>query len=133
MSEIEYPPTRTIRFGDAPAVAVDELESVDAAAVRDGVAWLCEHYGEDVEVKLAALTAGERAKLMDTVQRDRVGGVGDGLLENWVVAACLDDAPWLAEGASLADRARAVGDLPPQVVDWLSAELDDLNDLSGNA
>jgi len=133
MPGIDYPPTREVRLGDAPTVDVAELDGVDGEAVADGVAWLCEEFGAEATVTLSALTAGERARLMDTVQRDRVGGAGEGLLENWVVAACLDEAPWLAEDADLADRAQLVGDLPPQVVDWLSAELDDLNDLTGNA
>ena len=132
MPDIDYPPTRTIAFGDAPTAAVDELEDVDETAIADGVAWLVETFGADATVTLSALTAGERAKLTDTIQRDRVGNAGNGLLENWVVAACVDDAPWLADGAALADTAESVGDLPPQVVDWLSAELDDLNDLTGN-
>lgn len=130
----------------ADAVDVPDDEDPDPAAVKelqetrqdlsqarqqhDALQWAVDQWGEDAEVRLQALTAGSRARVEDTLREGRVGGAGVANQENWILAACLTDAPFLGDGDDLQDRVAVIAELPPALADWLRAELDALNDLS---
>jgi hypothetical protein len=131
MDGTAFPFERTVRLGDAPTAAAD-LSDEEQAAVADGVAFLVDAFGADAEVTLSSMTSGERAMLDDRIRDGRVGDPGPRTKENFVVALGVDDAPWLEGGEDLETKVQILADSPPQVVDWLSVELDDLNDLSGN-
>lgn len=135
----------TLSFGaerDRLAEAVDDLQGRLAKAdVGDeaadyslnelnqqgrGVHWCIEEYGPDAEVTVAALSAGEFARV-----EDRVHDAGPGVHRNVFAAAGLVDAPWLPErdgetdGEWLDTKVAAVADLPVGVVKWLYATVDE--------
>jgi hypothetical protein len=146
--DIDYPPTREIDIGtdrlrletvagvndhdhdDADPGVYADLDAGTAETLLTAVRWVAAEFGADAAVTVSAMTAGDRARLVDHAETGRVGDAGRGSLTNLTVAACVDDAPWLAGGESLPDRAAVTAALPPEVVDWLEFHADDLNDLS---
>lgn len=133
-TSFDYPPTTTLTLG----VALDDVERALAEggddappeAHRDALAWAVGEFGEDAEITLEAFTTTTRSQTIDTLQRTRVGDVGSNLINDWLVAAGVVDAPWLEGGEDLETRAEITGQLPPALTDWLDAQLDDLNELS---
>jgi len=138
-TSFDYPPTTTLTLG----VALDDVEQELAAAEedddtdvgqlradRDALAWAVSEFGESGEVTLEAFTTTTRSQTIDTLQRTRVGDVGSNLINDWLVAAGVVNAPWLEGGEDLETRAEITGQLPPALTDWLDAQLDGLNELS---
>ncbi|AFH22018.1 hypothetical protein OSG_eHP14_00190 [environmental Halophage eHP-14] len=136
-----YPPTRTQTLGSALDTAenrVSELETDDdtgaqtlanARNQRDALHWAVNEFGEDAEIVLSAYTATTRARTLDTLRGDILGDPGPEEIGNWLVAAGVDDAPWI-DDKDTQSKAQRTGQLPPALVDWLDRQLDDLNDLS---
>jgi len=134
MTDVDYPPTRTITFGDALESVAAELEAAaedDAtmaqASHRDALSWAVDQWGSDATVTLAAYTATTRARTIDQFNAT-TAGAGAEELNIWLVAAGLEDAPWLSDH-DITSQATATGQLPPGLIDWLRDELDDLNAL----
>ena len=134
MTEIDYPPSRTVALGDALASVEARLEDGDGdgdlANQRDALAWGVEEFGAAAEVTVAAFTAATRARVLDELRDGVVGEPGPREMSLWLVAAGVDAAPWLDGGEDIAARAAVTGELPPALVDWLESILDDVNDLS---
>lgn len=164
MSDIPYPPTRTVTLGAAlesveadlrevetdldgqlpeDADSVADVDSLDERAIReavqrrrrldnqrDALEWAIDQWDDDAEIRLQALTAATRARVQDAIRNRTVGDRGQVELGDWLTAATIQDAPWLADGADIVDRATTTGQLPPALMDWLTAETDDLNDLT---
>ena len=135
-TSFDYPPTTTLTLGVALANVEQELATAEEGddappeAHRDALAWAVSEFGEDAEITLEAFTTTTRSQTIDTLQRTRVGGVGSNLINDWLVAAGVVDAPWLDGGEDLETRAEITGQLPPALTDWLDAQLDELNELS---
>lgn len=156
MTDIDYPPSRTRRFGAALASIEDRLATAEqriadleadedatdqalaearqdratAANQRDALQWAVAQFGEDAELTLRAFTATSRARVLDTLNRTVVGAVGGQQTRNWLIAGSIEAAPWLDGDEDLAEQASVTGALPPGLVDWLDAELEELNDLT---
>lgn len=140
MTRFDYPPSRTLRLGDALDRMRDAQDTADAGLAEDargsvqefeaGLEWAVEEFGTDAEIELHAIDTGTRARIQDHIQGNVVGDAGSGLVSNYVLAACIDDAPFVEDGDDLDDRAELVSHLPPQVTDWLGSELDDLSELT---
>jgi len=135
MTDIDYPPTRTLAFGDALDAVEADLEDADDDAEtaatesqQDALSWAVEQWGSDETVTLAAYTATTRAQTIDQFNTT-TAGAGAEELNIWLVAAGLDAAPWL-DDQDIALKAVATGQLPPALIDWMRDELDDLNALS---
>lgn len=106
---------------------------------RNGVAHLASEYGEEAEVRVGALTAGEYAWVEDNssdLANQRGGGSVDGAARNHLAAAGLVDAPFLPdeEYANPPDRMEAylgvvAGDLSAMPVKWLAARINDRTSL----
>jgi len=153
MTDINYPPTRTLVLGVAAEAlaqdhddAEDRIASLDddatqqrreaiadrnsAQAQHEAVTWAINEFGDDAEIQLRAFTATHRARVLDTINQTVVGQVGSEETRTWLVAGSIKSAPWLDGDESLREQAELTGALPPALIDWLDAELDDLNDLS---
>lgn len=134
MVEFDYPPTTTLTL----SVALDDVERALAEgddeappeSHRDALTWAVGEFGEDAEVTLEAFTTTTRSQTIDTLKRTRAGSIGSNLINDWLVAAGVVDAPWLEGGEDLETKAEITGQLPPALTDWLDAQLDDLNELS---
>lgn len=137
MTDIDYPPSTTVVLADAlddleqrvATLDEDDPEYRAARNQRDALSWAVEEFGANAEVTLAAYTAATRARVEDALRSSVVGDIGSGRTQLWLAAAGVDDAPWLSAGDDLATAADVTGQLPPALVDWLQAQLDDLNDL----
>jgi hypothetical protein len=137
MTEIAYPPSTTVTLADALDDLEERVATLDeddpdhrpTVNQRDALSWAVEEFGGDAEVVLTAYTAATRARVQDALRSSVVGDVGTGRTQLWLAAAGVDDAPWLSAGDDLATTADVTGQLPPALVDWLQAQLDDLNDL----
>jgi len=138
-TDFDYPPTSTLTLGvalDDVERELDEAEEGDDTDVgqltadRDALTWAVGEFGEAAEITLEAFTTTTRSRTIDTLQRTRVGDVGSNLINDWLVAAGVVDAPWLEGGEDLETRAEITGQLPPALTDWADAQLDDLNELS---
>lgn len=113
-----------------------ELESLETH--RDGVRWAVhgddrdggfDGWGEDATVVLQAYTGKTRADVVDTLRNEVLGTFGERMVTNWMIAAGIEDAPWI-DDKDIMSKAAPTEQLPPPLLDWLEAELDDLNDLS---
>ncbi|MCD2204409.1 hypothetical protein [Halobacterium sp. KA-6] len=160
MTSFDYPPTREFTLETALAdvrseladaeARVDELEDdehaqasalqdarserEDAASKRNALEWAIREFGEDATITLEAFTATTRARTLDEMQSSTMGDVGGMESRIWLLAAALEEAPWLNGSEDLAEAARVTGALPPAVQDFLDDELTQLNDLSeGNS
>mgnify|MGYP006275541869 CR=1 FL=1 len=160
MTDFEYPPTREFTLQSALADVettlanaeerVDDLESdedaqesalaearqdrEDAASKKNALEWAVREFGTDARVVLEAFTATTRARTIDEMQSSTMGDVGGMESRIWLLAAALQDAPWLTGDEGLPEAAQVTGALPPAVQDYLDDELTDLNDLSeGNS
>jgi len=135
MSDIDYPPSRTWRLGEALATADERLDEDEdgnsdiSQSNRDGLAWAVEQWSDDAEITLEAFTTTTRDRAVDTANRATVGGLGASALRTWLVAASIKQAPWLDGSEDLVECKQTTGNLPPGLVDWLDAQLEDLNDL----
>jgi len=132
MSDFDYPPTREWTLGDALADAEARADGDDDAAEThtSGLQWAVDQFGADAQVELRAFTTTTRDRALDTANRKTVGALGTQELRTWLVAAALEDAPWLDGDEDLTATKRVTGELPPALSDWLDAELSELNDLS---
>jgi hypothetical protein len=137
MVDIDYPPSRTIAFGDAlddleqRVATLDENDAEHRVArnKRDGLQWAVEVFGADAAVEIRAYTATTRARVLDELRTGVVGDPGPEQRALWLTAAGISDAPWYDGDEDLATRADIVGQLPPALVDWLDDQLDSINDL----
>lgn len=156
MTDINYPPSRTLTLGSAHeqtadrvtdlGARIDDLKGDDdatdkalaearndqnnAESERDALAWACEEFGEEAEITLEAHTTTRRSRVLDTANRKTMGELGSSQLNDWMLAAAVVEAPWLDGGEDLQERYDYLGALPPALSDWISRELQDLNDLS---
>jgi len=138
MSGTSYPPTETIRLGQArddrrAQLEADSEDQEDATVDSDpylaALAWAVEEFGTDAEIELTALTAQARARTLDTLNRTRVGEVGQQEARIWLTAAGIERAPWDADDG-LTAQVQVLGDaLPPALVDWLHEQQESLNEL----
>jgi len=160
MTDFTYPPTREFTLEEALADVeseladakrrVDELEDdenakqsalqdarserEDAAGKQRALNWAIGEFGEDATITMEAFTATTRARTLDEMQSSTMGDVGGMESRIWLLAAALQEAPWLTGDEDLAEAARVTGALPPAVQDFLDDELTALNDLSeGNS
>jgi exonuclease VII small subunit len=160
MTDFDYPPSWDVSLEEALSSVeadledargrVDKLEDDEDAtndalaeaysrrqrleSNRDALEWAVQQFGEGARVSMTAFTATTRARTLDEIQRTAVGQVGNEETRIWLLAAALDDAPWLDPGDDLADAYRITGELPPALQDYLDDQLTDLNDLSeGNS
>lgn len=143
MTDIDYPPTRSITLDNALAQANDRVSDLEpdaededaergivaARSQRDALAWALDQWGDEATVDLQAYTARDRARVHDTVRNEIMGDIGGNELQVWMVAAALTDAPWL-DDKDLQSKAQATARLPPALVDWVKRQLDDINDLT---
>lgn len=141
--DTSYPPSETVEFGQArddrraqlEAAAEDDESDIDADDIDSdpylaALEWAVGEFGADASVELTALTAQSRARTLDTLNRTRVGEVGQQEARIWLTAAGIDRAPWDA-GDGVAAQAQILGEaLPPAFVDWLHEQLEGLNDLT---
>lgn len=157
MTDFDYPPTHTVTLDQALAAAEERVEKAvaevkrleddddatgealaearqersDARSQRDALSWAVEEFGGEATVELQAFTATTRSRTLDTVNRVRMGRVGDSELRDWLIAAAIQSAPWADDPTDLEATHEATGRLPPALRDWLNHQLNDLNDLSG--
>lgn len=150
------PREETIRLGDALDELDDRLDDL-AASLQDAedgtasaavlqrsaneidtqgadLAGLVEEYGEDAEVTVRGLDAGEYARVEDRAaamraQADQPGGMPGSTRNVWA-AAGLVDAPFLDEDADFDQKIQAVASLDPGVAKWLEARVNDLTSVS---
>jgi|GEM_PF-3429122 len=106
-----------------------------------GVGYLIDEYGEEAEVAIAGLDAGEYARVQDRAeairsQQDHPGDV-PGARSNVFAAMGLVDAPFLADpddeddgGDSLDAKVSAVASQPIGVSKWLEAVANSLTTVS---
>lgn len=100
--------------------------------ITSALDWLTNEFGEDATVTVEAFTATERARTLDTVQREVMGSVGSEERRQYFIAAALSEAPWLPSDVDLVEAKRITGELPPSVQDWLDELVTNVNDL-GNS
>lgn len=161
--DFEYPRTRTHRFGDAhdavsnrradleaeqeklerardagDDVDTDRLQTVrselaDIRGHEEALAWAVGEFGADAEITLSATTTGDRSRVLDTLQNTVVGSYGTQKIQDWLLAASIEAAPWQDPEDSLVQRGQLVESLPPALTGWLRSEQKSLNDLeAGN-
>jgi len=160
MTDFDYPPSWDVTLEEALSTVkgdledaesrVDEFEADEDAtdealaeaysrrqrleSNRDALEWAIQQFRSEARIKMTAFTATTRARTLDEIQRTAVGQVGNEETRIWLLAAALDDAPWLDSGDELGDAYRITGELPPALQDYLDDQLTDLNDLSeGNS
>jgi len=133
MSGVDYPPSRTIRLGDAleaaEAKADDEGTDGGWETYRDGLSWAVDQWGEDAEISVEAFTGASRARILDTARQHTVGELGRSRQRNALIAGSVIAAPWFDGDDDLATRLRVTGELPPALLDWLDQEVAELNEL----
>ena len=124
--------------GDDGEVDTDRLQTVrsELADVRghgEALAWAVAEFGTDAEVRLSATTTGDRSRVLDTLQNTVVGSYGTQKIQDWLLAASIEAAPWQDPEDSLVQRGQLVESLPPALTGWLRSEQKSLNDLeAGN-
>lgn len=112
--------------GSTAAQAIlDAANTVDTRG--EGVAWLIEQHGPDAEVTVAALTAGDYARVQDRLagMAAQAGQSADlpGSRTNIYAAAGLVDAPFLDGDEDFDARIEAVADQPVGVAQWLEGRV----------
>jgi len=157
--DFEYPRTRTHRLGDAhdsvssrrseleaeqeeldrardagDDVDTDRLQTVrselaDVRGHEEALAWAVAEFGADAEITLSATTTGDRSRVLDTLQNTVVGSYGAQKIQDWLLAASIEAAPWQDPDDSLVQRGQLVESLPPALTGWLRSEQKSLNDL----
>lgn len=137
--DIDYPPTATITLGDALERAEANADDADSDGnanananwdtYRDGLQWAVDQWGADATITLQAFTASSRARIIDAAESSTVGELGRRELRAKLIVGSAIDAPWLAGDEALAERLRIADVLPPALLDYLDAEVTDLNDL----
>jgi len=98
-----------------------------------GIAWLCEQHGDDAEIVIKGLTAGEMAHVEDDLQQvktERQQGHIPGARKNYVAAAGLVAAPFY--DADEQQARDAITELPPGPQKWLYNRIDDKTTVEGN-
>lgn len=156
MTGFDYPPSRDYELGAAleqvqkqHTEAVDRVtdltadDDADDAALQQArrekaetgnyvaaLEWAVDQFDNDAALTLSAFTARQRGRIQDTLRNQVMGDLGEEESSVWFVAAAIDDAPWVDPGDDLTEVAHATGQLPPALVDWLSSELEELNDLT---
>lgn len=155
MTDINYPPSRTVTLETALADVDDRISELDdriddlaaeaattdealadarthrqdATRHRQALQWAVDEFGGDAEITLEAHTTTTRSRVMDTANQQTMGSLGQSQLADWMHAAGVADAPWLDGGEDLGTRADLLGALPPRLTDWIATQLEDLNDL----
>jgi len=155
MTDIDYPPTRTVTLEQALADVDERLAGLDdrldkleddadatdqaigearadrrdAARERDALQWAIEEFGGEAEITLEAHTTTTRSRVLDTANQRTMGSLGQSQLADWLHAAGVVKAPWLEGGEDLQERHALLGALPPALADWIGRQLEDLNDL----
>jgi hypothetical protein len=159
--DIDYPRTRTHRLGDAHEavtnrrseleaeqtelerahdagddVDTDRLQTVrselaDIRGHEEALAWAVKEFGADAEITLSATTTGDRSRVLDTLQNTIVGSYGTQKVQDWLLAASIEAAPWQDPDDSLLQRGQLVESLPPALTGWLRSEQKSLNNLEG--
>lgn len=150
------PREETIRLGDALDELDDQLDQLAASlqTAEDGTAsaavlqrsaneidtqgadlsGLVDEYGEDAEVTVRGLDAGEYARVEDRVAAMRAGtdepGGLPGSSRNVWAAAGLVDAPFLDDDAGFDAKIQTVAAQDPGVAKWLEARVNDLTSVS---
>lgn len=112
------------------ADGTDQADAVDQRInrleyLREGVRWHLDEWGEETEITVGALTAGEEA-MMDRERPDDAGAKERRL---WYVAAATEAAPYV--GADLAETFANVADLHPAFVAWVEGKSNSLG-VAGN-
>jgi hypothetical protein len=107
----------------------------DAAAVnsqrnrlqyfRRGVEWQADEWGEDAEVTIGALTAGEEAMMHREIPDD----AGEKERRLWYVAAASETAPYVED--ELSETFANVASLHPAFVEWVEGRSNALG-VAGN-
>ncbi|CAL92483.1 hypothetical protein BJ1_gp61 [Halorubrum virus BJ1] len=110
--------------------STDEYDAVASQRDRlqylhDGVEWQAEEWGDDAEVTVGALTAGEEAMM----HREIPDGAGERERRLWYVAAASDSGPYV--GDDLSATFANVSDLHPAFVAWVEARSNALG-VAGN-
>lgn len=95
----------------------------------DGVEWAIDQWDEESSVTLEALTTQARGETMSAVRTGRMGEVTQDVLDRYLTAAGIADAPFIEDDDDIHDVARLVGQLPPAVTDWIQSKQSELNDL----
>lgn len=105
---------------------VDRAQSLEYRA--DGLTWMRDEgeWGEDAEITLGALTAGERAKM----ERQITDGASVAERRLWFVAAGTEEAPYA--GGDLAATFENLVDVHDGYLQWGEAQLNELS-TPGNA
>jgi len=126
----------------------EEREEIVTEGLRldahlNGLSWVVEEYGEDVEITLGGLNKGEQSQIHDraAAQAETVVGVGetgtDGAKSVYRTAMGLVDAPFLPDGAQDDFDARIAvvrEDLPIELCRWVEDAVNDLTTVSeGNS
>ncbi|WP_338417003.1 hypothetical protein [Halobacterium salinarum] len=111
------------------ALAEARADQEDARSKTNALEWAINEFGPETRIKLEAFTATTRARAIDEMQSSTMGEIGGMEQRIWLLAAALQDAPWLTGEESLAEAAQVTGALPPAVQDYLDDELTALNDL----
>jgi len=135
MTDIDYPPSQTHTTGTARDDLQERIDDADDAvpnleSQRDALAWACDQWGDDAEITIQAFTARSRAQVLDALRTEVMGDFGPERQSNWISASAIQSAPWLEGGEDVVERCRITEELPPGLTDWVSEQLDDLNDLS---
>ena len=93
--------------------------------LRRGVEWQADEWGEDVEVTIGALTAGEEAMMHREIPDD----AGEKERRLWYVAAASEAGPYVED--DLSDTFANVADLHPAFVEWVEGTSNALG-VAGN-
>lgn len=115
-------------------VDTDRLQTVrselaDVRGHEEALAWAVAEFGADAEIRLSATTTGDRSRVLDTLQNTVVGSYGTQKIQDWLLAASIETAPWQEPDDSLVQRGQLVESLPPALTEWLRSEQKSLNDL----
>lgn len=102
-----------------------------AERLRSGIAWALAEWDVD-QITLAALTNGERRRVLDTVD-----ATGWNTVDCYVAAGTFD-TPYLAHDPNsvtqgdFEDTCQAVSDLHPAFVDWAESQIQQLSRMEGD-
>lgn len=95
------------------------------AYFHNGLKWARKEWGEDVEIELGAVTAGEKALM----HREAPDTAGAEEMQLWYVAAATEAAPYV--GDSLSDTFDGVANTHPGFAAWAEATANGLTVFGG--
>lgn len=129
---------RAVQADDETAVQMVQSIAGEVEVRLQGVEHLIETHGANATVEVQGLTAGQTARIEDSLadlqtQTDYGGGL-PGSRRNHEAAAALVDAPFLDDPTEFDDYLAAVSDQPTHVAKWLRARAQDLSGIDeGNS